>query len=59
MQRPPASRPLAGKPAAPEFGLGGLPDRLPWPLAGLAILGMALAAWAVIIGAVLRAFGAH
>jgi hypothetical protein len=59
MQRPPSSQPLIEKPAAPEFGLGGLPDRLAWPLAALAILGMAVLAWLGIIGVVLRAVGAR
>lgn len=60
MQRPSSSiRPLAGKPAAPESGLGGLPDRLSWPLAGLAIFGMAMLAWALIIAAVLSVIGAR
>jgi hypothetical protein len=59
MQRRSPSLPFAEKPGAPEFGLGGLPERLPWPLAGLAILGMAALAWVAIIGVALRVFGAR
>ncbi|MCO6415246.1 hypothetical protein JYK14_03525 [Siccirubricoccus sp. KC 17139] len=60
MQHPfPSRAPALAKPAGEAAELGGLPDRLPWPMAGLVILGLALGAWLAIIFGVARALGLH
>ncbi|WP_149539786.1 hypothetical protein [Siccirubricoccus phaeus] len=60
MFRPSQSRSSAlAKPGgeAAALGLGGWPDRLPWPVAGLVIAGLALGFWAAIIAALVRILG--